>query len=974
MWGRCATAKFTQLAAFAAVGVGTALSACRTVGEQAQVWVVDPSLRGSGQASTATPPTAETLVGQPDRPVLRVRLAGAINETLSFSFAVRAGKEAIPRPDFRVAALTSVQGTIDPSVVTLYRMHSVAAGEFPGWHIRSIPPRIRDRRPLDVLVPIRAARGGLPATLSAGDTYVFWVDVAIPKGTFEGTYATNVELLSGGAVVGSVDIGLTVWPIVLPDESDAAVLAEVDHLALFQHHIRFDASAPPPSVDDWSDHSRRSEMDALLLSTLRTLQVHRLTPVLPELAPTRKVNAAGGLVVNWEPYDAVVEPLLSGRAFFNRVPLRLWPMPVEGVFSPQSADRSRLAPGSIAMLDQYLAQCTSHFEQKGWLDRCYALAPKSSSEAVRRFAGSVHAANGRVAVVSRGFPQDMRPYGWPDFPYADLSDAVDVWMPPAQFYDVEAMVQERKKGRRTWLTADRPPFSGSTSIYAPSTYTRVLPWQAEELGAQALSIGRVNSWPSVLGLNSRPNSQGSWGSRRPAPDDCVCFDPHVLLYPGRAFGQDEPVASVRLKHLRRGLQDAAYFRLLREHGLGHVVTTLRESLAAYAGSEAYRAHFADGRSIGWADDPELYDAARDIMAEELIRAASSKDAADRSQPFGRTAAWRRFILATRKVEVYADGVRERLIGTPAAREVELETSLTIVNRERTPISRVVRFGALHEGWSAHSGETVVSGIAPGSAKRVTLSARAPHVPTGEGGILGLPIEFATDDGEVHRRTVRAASLTALPTEGAIHIDGDLSDWPPGSVNVAADFRLIAGSRGDAEDDLSSRPTEKTFGFVLRDRDYLYVAVNCESDTWAGTPSSRRKGVRYDDLIPVEDEDLIEVLIDPLNGGTRSPGDLYHIVVKRSGTDLTEKGIGFDPPCGPRAPWAVDIEVATAASAQRWTAELRVPLRAVSPDGHEHTVWGFNLTRWDAARREFSTWSGAVGNAYDPLSLGNLFLP
>jgi len=245
---------------------------------------------------------------------------------------------------------------------------------------------------------------------------------------------------------------------------------------------------------------------------------------------------------------------------------------------------------------------------------------------------------------------------------------------------------------------------------------------------------------------------------------------------------------------------------------------------------------------------------------------------------------------------------------------------------------------------------------------------------GASGILGLPIEFATNDGEVHRRTVRAASLTALPTESSIRIDGDLSDWPPGSVNVAADFRLIAGSKGDGDQYGSLRPTEKTFGFVLRDRDYLYVAVNCERDARSEGPSARRKGVRYDDMIPVEDEDFIEVLIDPLNGGTRSPGELYHIVVKRSGTDLTEKGIGFDPPCGPRVPWAVDIEVATAASSQRWTTELRIPLRDISPDGHTQTVWGFNLTRWDSSRQEFSTWSGAVGNAYDPLSLGNLFLP
>lgn len=952
--GLRATAKFTRLTAFVAILAGTVLPACRGAREQADIWILNPS-------NPTTRSTPEKPVTQSNRSIPRVRLAGAINETLSLSFAVRADTNTVPRPRFRVAPVTSVQGRIDPSAVSVYRMHGVDVGEFPGWHVRSIPPRLREREPLDVLVPIGAPRGGLPAALSVGETYVFWVDIAIPKGTSGGTYSTSIELLSETDVIGALDVQLTVWPIVLPDESDVPFLAELDHRALFQHHIRFHPSAPLPSTDDWSEHPRRSEMNALLLSTMRTLQGHRLTPVLPELSPTCKVNAAGGLEVDFGSFDAVVDPLISGRAFFNRVPLRHWPMPVEGMFSSRP-DTTRPAFGSAAMLEQYLSQCASYFEQKGWLDRCYALAPAPAPEAVRPFAKSVHKANARIPVVSPGFPQDMRPYGWSNFVHSDLSDSVDIWMPPAQFYDVEVMAEERRKGRRTWVAADRPPFSGSTTIHAASAYTRVLAWQAEQLGVQVLSIGRVNSWPEA--------------STNPSPDDCGRFDPHVLLYPGRVFGLDEPVASVRLKHLRRGLQDGAYFRLLGEHGLGHVATTLRESLSAYAASEAYRTHFADGRLIGWADDPELYDAAREIMAEELIRTAAAKDAGGRSQAFERTAAWRRFMLGTRKAEIHTEGVRMRLIpGAPgAAREVELETSLTVVNRERAPISGTVRFESLPEGWLARSDETAVSPIPPGSARRMTLNARVPYVGTGEGGIQKLPIEFAIEDGETIRRTVRAASLIASPSENAIRVDGDLSDWPPGTANVAGDFRLITGNQEIGDDDPTSRPTRKTLGFVLRDRDYLYVAVNCEHDGRSEERAARRKAVHYDDLIPMENEDLIELLIDPLNGGTRSPGDLHHIVVKRSGADLTEKGIGFDPPCGPRAPWAADIEVATAATLQRWTVELRIALKAVSPDEHTQTIWGFNITRWDAARQEFSTWSGAVGNAYDPLSLGNLFLP
>ena len=83
---------------------------------------------------------------------------------------------------------------------------------------------------------------------------------------------------------------------------------------------------------------------------------------------------------------------------------------------------------------------------------------------------------------------------------------------------------------------------------------------------------------------------------------------------------------------------------------------------------------------------------------------------------------------------------------------------------------------------------------------------------------------------------------------------------------------------------------------------------------------------------------------------------------------------FDPPCGQSEPWPVDLEVATARRADRWMVELRVPLDAFDAIATEHTVWGFNITRFDAANQEFSTWSGVTGNAYDPLSLGNLYLP
>jgi hypothetical protein len=55
-------------------------------------------------------------------------------------------------------------------------------------------------------------------------------------------------------------------------------------------------------------------------------------------------------------------------------------------------------------------------------------------------------------------------------------------------------------------------------------------------------------------------------------------------------------------------------------------------------------------------------------------------------------------------------------------------------------------------------------------------------------------------------------------------------------------------------------------------------------------------------------------------------------------------------------------------------EMRIPLNAFDLPPRQESLWCFNVTRFDAEHQEFSTWSATVGNAYDPLSLGNLYLP
>ncbi len=741
-----------------------------------------------------------------------VVLAGAINETLSFRFTVRVGTSPVTDPRLAAAPFESTRGGMASSAIRLFRMHPVQVDHWPGWHIRAIPPAERNAAPLDVLVPLRAPRGGLPRQMDPDETLFFWADLAIPKGTLPGEYASELTLESGSITIGRLPIHLTVRPFVLPDEADVSVLAELDHRALIAHHIRRNGRPYRLAGDAWQDDPSGNDAEALIKSVMRSLRSHRVTPVLDRLTPIVTMTAQNGVQIDWSVYDSVVDDCLNGRLFFDRIPVRHWPLPLDIFERRESRGGSRSLEAHTDWLHSFIQSCARHFKEQGWLDRTYVQLPEAATfadDATERMQALISCARGNVppvAVLSPGFPQDMAPFGWAGFRPYGPADSVDIWMPPAQFFDPAVMANERAAGRRTWMSIDRPPFSGSLAIQARATDVRILAWQAAALKAEVLYAGCINHWPD-------PECS-------PTPTDCIRFDPTTLLYPGGPFGLNEPVASVRLKHLRRSLQDAAYGKVLRDHGLEYVVTALRESLTPYAGSDAYRTHFLDGRPIGWPAGTQPFEMARWIMAEELAKNAQGKQPRGFSSSVQRTTTWRRFVAATRSVQLLVDGTRLRLMGTTDAPEVEVACVVTIVNRTRTPLSGMARFAELPEGWTTIGATHAVGPIERGGRGRIRLVARAKGLPVDQNRPLFLPIEFESENGHTYRVVARLACANAIPAEHTMHIDGDLSEWPPGSTNMAANFLLISGGAGEGLDSMQARPRQRTMGFFVRDQDDL----------------------------------------------------------------------------------------------------------------------------------------------------------
>jgi hypothetical protein len=894
-----------------------------------------------------------------------VALTAAIDEVVHFAVGIRAANDVPPGVRVRMLPAEGLDGHLPADSVTVYRVVSVAVPPLPGWYIRTVPPGDRERERLDVLIPWDAPIGGLASALLPGRTCRVWVEVHIPKGTAPGSYGGELQIISDDATLARVPYAVDVLPLVLP-VSDRPFIVEVDHRKLVAQHIRATAGPVEIEADNWSSFPESGRIDLLIRDTMRELQRHRLCPVLPGLMPMPRMLADGELALDWTTYDRVVGPLMDGSAFDDRMPLPAWPMPIDRFIERAAPAGGVVTPGRVEALTATVGRALSAgYAERGWLSRAYAMAPSASAERpeeqfelARRFAGSLSRADYDVRVVSTLPPQDMKPLGWPDYPWTDLTSVVDIFAPPAQFYDSAAIRALPGAPSRGWFGVDRPPYSGSFSIHARPADVLVLPWQGRRLGAGAILGGLINDWPA---------------SPDPQPADCVAHSPQVLLYPGGCFGLDRPVPTVRLKLLRRAMQDVAYARLLEQRGLDYVAIPLAQALAIHAGTEAYRTHFADGRPHGWPASGEVFDSARTVMLEAL-RDQAAADPVGGAAAMRRTTAWRRFVAATRRVSLDVEGVRirgeRRSAGGRAdasgpASGVSMELSVVVHNGDRAPISGVLSLADVPDGWDAP--EKALPSIPVGEARRVVLEAWAPTLEVDASGALSLPLIWRAEDGESVETTARLASAMAVRRGQEIAIDGDLADWPVGRVNVLADFVPIAATTGPA-----GHPLRATMALVLRDEDYLYVGVLCESDP-ARPDETKRKGVRYDDLVPMGEE-LVELLIDPHAIGTRSPSDLYHIVIKRSGADLAEKGIAFQPPCGRREPWPVDLAVSVRSESGRWMAELRIPIAAFGEHAGSRPVWGFNVTRFDAANEEFSTWSGATGNAYDPYALGNLWMP
>lgn len=867
-------------------------------------------------------------------PRREVRLSAARNETVAFQIALQTAAPPVGPLEIRIGDFTGSLGALAArDAIRLYRMQSVTVESFSPWYVQQTgrPPERTEVH--DILVPWSAPRGGGPIVLGGRRPEFVWVDVRVPASAAPGIYTAPLQVgPAQGPALYSAVVHLSVLSAELPAAPGLDVVCRVDPTDLLHDQLAWPIESPE-NTRILPDEPAHAPAVALVSATLRLLQEHRTTPVLMASLPKFRATGPRELEIEWEPYDRLVEPFVRGTAYANGIAPRVWPLPVSERHPDVAREGGYDSLSYGRLLVDYLRACEAHFAQRGWSAQPFVrIVPpgppdEGAYRAVERL-GEVLARGAVQAPLVAHLPsRSLRGLGWQAAPRLELPQ-VAIWAPPARWWEPEPMRRQRDLARRTWFLPDHPPYSGSLATAAPAGDAQVLGWQAFRYGADGIWIEHAVD-------------RGDPGGSAP------------LVYSGRPYGlSTDPVPSVRLKRLRRGLEDCELLKALASAGKADLAGRIAEQLVPWAFLDACTDDLLTGRPSGWPSDPHGFLLARRLVLSEL---AGGSDAADTR------ADWERLMRQAPRVLLEARGAR--LVTDGASLKALVSAALT----NRTDHTLSGRLGLVRPplGWTPAEVELVV----PARSRIVAqLDVALEGLAFSADGVVPYELRFEPQNEDAVDAPGRLAVAVCPSVSQAIEVDGDLRDWPTAANHAAGAFWVVNAPLGTV-DRSSHEPTRAVFA---RDDRNLYVAVVCGMTAAAPPIATTDNRVPLAGNVPWG-QDLVEILLSPENRIAGTGADLYCLQIKPNGVAIGRLGCRTDPPMNPSQPWLSDGRVAVRSGGGAWTVEVGIPLAALPESARNNRVWGVNVARVSARLGEYSSWSGAAGTCYRPELLGNLLV-
>ena len=537
-----------------------------------------------------------------------VEIKAARNEVESFQVVVAAPEESISIVKVEISDLVGQAGSkIAKENIRLFReeyirvrMSTPRAELPPGLYPDPLVPFIDPEtgKPIEPLTST-SKRWGEPATTSGHDMYAvpfevfkgqnqpIWVDVHVPKDAAAGTYRGQLSVHARGGVSEQIPVALTVWAFTLPDGP-----THKNHFGGFSNVAR------SFNVERGSDKFREIEM-----RYCQAMAEHRINPPIPShLLP--EVNDDGSLNVIPQRHEALKKFISELHVTDFEIPrVRFARLPS----STLKPDYKTISLPNEEKTKRYYREFYKYLKDNGWEKRAYVYMLdepnlRENYEQVLVLGRLVHEAVPQLKclVVEQTYPQDP---SWPD-----IDPAVDIWCPLWSFIDRDSISDKLAHGDEVWsytaLVQRSPRYHPQYEqvkdldppywhIDRPLTVYRVPTWINYQYGITGLLYWStvttvIEPWFNPAFAHPRHYNGGGF-----------------LFYPGVPCGIDGPVAGMRVKNLRDGMEDYEYLALLEQR----------------AGAKAAK-EIVDIVAPNWwnfSKDGRQFLAAREKLAKEILR-------------------------------------------------------------------------------------------------------------------------------------------------------------------------------------------------------------------------------------------------------------------------------------------------------------------------------------------------------------------
>ncbi len=496
------------------------------------------------------------------RLTIPIRLRAARDEVLSFQLLVKGSDDLGTLPISAAESSLSVDLfreagiPIDRPSKTA-QVHSLGPGLYP-----------------DPLIPTSTI------SLSHGRAVV-WVDVFVPPDLSPGLQRTEIHVGDQ-----TIPVEVEVLDVRLPTR-DVAKIGAVNFGSILE---------------------RGRKDRALELEWMQMGHAHELTIELMRVVP----QILGSGAIHWEGWAEHVEPYVDGSAFSADYgyrgpradqPVTRFVLPQTDWWPPDQAEWSR----SLGEWEQFA-------KSRGWFDRKNATEwvlfvnsldePKRAEQLEALIAYDKKIADAQLADrshvlfrVDGNFGQPIE--GWSDQRMAEeLGAVVDLWNVHGAPYTIPWGLLERRRkvyGEKVSVYCSNTsgePAIPPTVIDGPLPGLRAWGW----IAARYRLDGMLN-WEVDNAGEGRLNLDGT------------------LIYRGEEVGAafDRPIASMRLKMLRRGAQDAALLSRLEEVDPTTARQIVEQMVPRALGDEVP----LEGFGV-WPQDPVTYERARAAILDRLI--------------------------------------------------------------------------------------------------------------------------------------------------------------------------------------------------------------------------------------------------------------------------------------------------------------------------------------------------------------------